>query len=57
VNLARKLKVEPEAALRQANAKFTQRFNAVEDKAAGELESLSLDEMEDLWQAAKRAGL
>jgi len=57
VNLARKLKVEPEAALRQANAKFTRRFNAVEDRAETNLEALSLDEMEALWQAAKRDGL
>ena len=57
VNLARKLKVEPEAALRNANAKFTRRFNAVEDRAEPDLEALSLDEMEALWQAAKRDGL
>ncbi len=57
VNLARKLGVEPEAALRGANAKFTRRFNAVEDKAQAELETLSLDEMEVLWQAAKADGL
>ena len=54
VNLARKLKVEPEAALRGANAKFTRRFNHVEEKAEPNLESLSLDEMEVLWQLAKR---
>ena len=54
VNLARKLGVEPEAALRQANSKFTRRFNAVEDQAGSNLEALSLDEMEALWQAAKR---
>ena len=57
VNLARKLGVEPESALRDANAKFTRRFNTVEDKANVELETLSLDEMEDLWQAAKADGL
>ena len=57
VNLARKLGVEPEAALRQANTKFTRRFNAVEDRAENDLEALSLDEMETLWQAAKRDGL
>ena len=57
VNLARKLGVEPEAALRQANAKFTRRFNAVEDRAKNDLEALSLDEMEALWQAAKQGGL
>ena len=57
VNLARKLKVEPEAALRRANSKFTRRFNAVEDRADPDLEALSLDEMEVLWQAAKHDGL
>ena len=57
VNLARKLKVEPEAALRNANRKFTRRFNSVEDRAKADLETLSLDEMETLWQAAKRDGL
>jgi len=57
VNLARKLGVEPEASLRQANAKFTRRFNAVEDRAEAQLETLTLDEMEALWQAAKRDGL
>lgn len=57
VNLARKLKVEPEAALRYANAKFTRRFNAVEDRAEPNLEALSLDEMEALWQQAKSSGL
>jgi len=57
VNLARKLKVEPESALRNANRKFTKRFNAVEDMAQPNLEALSLDEMETLWQAAKRDGL
>ena len=57
VNLARKLGVEPEASLRQANSKFTRRFNAVEDRANGDLETLSLDEMEALWQAAKADGL
>ena len=57
VNLARKLKVEPETALRNANRKFTRRFNAVEDRAKPNLEALSLDEMETLWQAAKRDGL
>lgn len=57
VNLARKLNVDPEIALRGANAKFTRRFNAVEDKAGSDLETLTLDEMEELWQAAKRDGL
>ena len=57
VNLARKLKVEPEAALRNANSKFTRRFNAVEERAKPSLEALNLEELETLWQAAKRDGL
>ena len=57
VNLARKLNVEPEQALRSANQKFTQRFNFVEDNAKPDLDTLSLDEMENLWQAAKSSGL
>jgi len=57
VNLARKLKVEPEAALRSANSKFTSRFNTVEERAGPNLEAPSLDEMEMLWQDAKKDGL
>jgi MazG family protein len=57
-NLARHLKIDPEAALRAANAKFVRRFEAIEEslKAAGvPIEEASLEEMEALWQAAKRA--
>jgi uncharacterized protein YabN with tetrapyrrole methylase and pyrophosphatase domain len=43
--------------LRNANQKFTRRFNAVEDAADLDLEALSLDEMEELWQTAKARGL
>lgn len=53
VNLARHLNIEPEAALREANRKFEQRFRAIE-KAPGFAE-LSLDEKEALWAAAKKA--
>ena len=52
VNLARHLNVEPEAALREANRKFEQRFRAIE-KAPGFAE-LSLDVKEELWAAAKK---
>ncbi len=58
VNLARHLKVEPEAALRRTNAKFRRRFGHIEDqmRARGQsLEAASLDEMEAHWQAAKDA--
>ncbi|MDL2340636.1 MAG: nucleoside triphosphate pyrophosphohydrolase [Pseudomonadota bacterium] len=53
VNLARHLNIEPEAALRQANAKFEARFRAIECKPG--FASLSLDQKEALWTAAKAA--
>lgn len=56
VNLARKLNVDPERALKRANAKFERRFRHIETqlKAAGRsAESATLDEMEALWQSAK----
>jgi nucleoside triphosphate diphosphatase len=56
VNLARHLKVDPEAALRSANAKFERRFGHIETRLAesGQTpESSSLDEMERLWVEAK----
>jgi len=53
VNLARHLNIEPEAALREANRKFEQRFRAIE-KTSGFAE-LSLEEKEELWVAAKAA--
>jgi ATP diphosphatase len=58
VNLARRLEVDGETALRQANAKFERRFRAIEEalRARGRrLENASLDEMEALWQQAKAA--
>ena len=53
VNLARHLNVEPEAALREANRKFEQRFRAIE-RTPG-FADMSLDEKEALWVAAKAA--
>jgi len=56
VNLARHLKVDPEAALRGANAKFERRFAHIENQLAvgGRTpESATLDEMEQLWAEAK----
>ena len=55
-NLARKLGVDPELALRRTNSKFTSRFKHIEKTAkteARELKDMSLDDMEALWQAAK----
>ncbi|MBK8542188.1 MAG: nucleoside triphosphate pyrophosphohydrolase [Caulobacteraceae bacterium] len=56
-NLARKLKVDPEEALRRANAKFTRRFQYIEGKLAeqGRTGPQPLDDMEALWLEAKRA--
>jgi nucleoside triphosphate diphosphatase len=56
VNLARHLRVDPEAALRGANLKFERRFAHIENRLAegGRTpESASLDEMERLWAEAK----
>lgn len=55
-NLARHLKVDPDQALRRANAKFVRRFSAIEAALAAEGRTpaeASLDEMEAHWQAAK----
>ncbi|MEO0388291.1 MAG: nucleoside triphosphate pyrophosphohydrolase [Pseudomonadota bacterium] len=55
-NLARHLDVDPEAALRKANAKFTRRFAAIEAALAADgrrPEDSDLAEMDRLWEAAK----
>ena len=56
-NLARHLKVDPEKALRRANAKFRRRFGRIEEKLAAEgrkPEDSTLEEMDALWDEAKR---
>ena len=58
VNLARFLKVDPEQALRKTNRRFRERFGYLERKLAEQgkpLGEATLDEMEALWQEAKRA--
>ena len=54
VNWARKRGIDPEAALRSANAKFERRFRAMEDIAGDTFASLDLEEQETLWQQVKR---
>jgi tetrapyrrole methylase family protein/MazG family protein len=57
VNMARKLGIDSESALRQASLKFAKRFAGVERLAAGrdlDLKKLTLDELDELWQQAKR---
>ena len=58
-NLARKLGIEPEAALRRANDKFTRRFEELEQRIADQgrtLKAMTLEQMEAEWQAVKKAG-
>lgn len=57
VNLARRLKVHPEKALRRTNAKFDRRFRFIERSLAAQgrrPEGATLEEMDGLWDAAKR---
>jgi MazG family protein len=56
-NLARKAKVDPEVALRSANAKFERRFRWIEEalqRDGKSPETSSLEEMDGLWNRAKR---
>ena len=57
-NLARHLNIDPEAALRAANEKFTRRFKYIENALAAENrhpETSNLAEMDALWDKAKAA--
>ena len=57
-NLARKLEIEPESALRKANAKFSARFTALERhlEARGRtVHDATLEEMEEVWQMVKHS--
>ena len=58
-NLARKLGIDPESALRKANEKFTTRFEALEARLHEQGRSVhdsSLEEMEEAWQEIKNSG-
>jgi ATP diphosphatase len=56
VNLARHLKIDPESALRSANAKFRSRFGAMETAAGGTdaLATRTPPQLEELWSSAKK---
>lgn len=56
VNLVRWHKVDAESALRETNNKFRKRFAYIEEQArlsGRELPKMSLEEMDELWEAAK----
>jgi MazG family protein len=57
-NIARHLKVEPEAALKLTNRKFRRRFGHIEnrlDEQGKTFDVTSIDELEALWQEAKKS--
>lgn len=57
VNIARTLGIDAESAMREANVKFQRRFRCMEEEAVARgkaLNDLGLDELEELWQQAKR---
>lgn len=57
VNYARFANIDPETALRKANNKFTTRFQYIEQHAKPSIAELNLEQMEALWQEAKKTGL
>jgi len=55
-NLARKLDIEPETALKRGNRKFRKRFRFIENElrsSGKKLDESCLDEMDALWNASK----
>lgn len=58
INAARLYHIRPDNALERTNIKFMRRFNYIEQRAKEQgraLKDMTLDEMEALWQEAKRA--
>jgi len=56
INYARFLKIDPEAALEKTNIKFKKRFEFIENRASElnlQLENMSLEEMDTIWNEAK----
>lgn len=56
INLARRLKVDPETSLRRTNRKFERRFRGIEERLAAQgrdIKTATLDEMEKLWNDVK----
>lgn len=60
INAARLYKINPDNALERTNQKFIRRFNYLEDhtiKEGKSLKDLSLEEMDAIWNEAKKQGL
>ena len=60
INAARLYKINPDNALERTNQKFIRRFNYLEDhtiKEGKNLKDISLDEMDAIWNEAKKKGL
>ncbi len=57
INYARFNKIDPEQALQRVNHKFKSRFQYVENNALKPLSSMTLEEMDKLWDEAKEKGL
>jgi XTP/dITP diphosphohydrolase len=56
INYARYLKIDPEAALERTNQKFKKRFEFIEKRAKDlgkEMDKMSLEEMDEIWNEAK----
>jgi len=54
INYARFLKVDPELALERTNRKFIKRFQYIEENAPKDLQEMTLEEMDALWNQAKK---
>lgn len=55
VNYARFMDIDPEIALERTNRKFKRRFEYIEQQATKPLEDMSLEEMDVLWNKAKKS--
>jgi len=56
VNYGRYLGIDPETALEKVNRKFKKRFEYIEEHSPKQLEDMSLEEMDALWNEAKTIG-
>ncbi|MCB9283765.1 MAG: nucleoside triphosphate pyrophosphohydrolase [Lewinellaceae bacterium] len=54
INYARFLQIDPETALERVNIKFKQRFEYIEANASKDLKEMTLEEMDALWDQAKK---